>query len=331
VRFQARNRRASQWRLDFPDGRWFNFPTQDARNSNGHFSFTGRGMTERTHEQIFASLSGVFVSSTTAIMNGHITYAGERWRIWTERGKVYVKPSSVELLPPPVVFPGAAGGSGGGAPAAEGVSRSHAARTSDAADRLGGFSTGRGLLSVPTSFSKLRLVVLFDQAVCTAEEWTIYSNIKSMFDVVWSHNMKMTNWEIMYRCQALTDGSGTMDRNSFAAAARKQVDFRRKYGADVLLVIGQFTYEQWWRAGGDLGPSPTAVTTSTREAAAEILVIPHEVCFLFKGVRLLTSLDRWGTTGAWTTTERTAFRAPEPTIATRTQSGATLAFKTLRT
>jgi len=98
-----------------------------------------------------------------------------------------------------------------------------------------------------------------------------------MFDVVWAHNMKMTNFELMYWCMALTDGSGSLDRNAFAAAARSQTDLRRRLGADILLVIGEFHYEQWWRAGGDLGPSPTAVTTSTREAAAEILVIPHEV------------------------------------------------------
>lgn len=54
-------------------------------------------------------------------------------------------------------------------------------------------------------------------------------------------------------------------------------------GGDLIIGIGEFTYELHWRAGGTAGPSVSAVSFATRAGAAELIVMRKKLllCVFF--------------------------------------------------
>jgi hypothetical protein len=98
------------------------------------------------------------------------------------------------------------------------------------------------------------------------------ANVDNMLTLVFTNNMGMSNWELVYTCSAFS--SGVPDRNTFASRVRAlQNTIRTQWGGDLIIGIGEFTYELHWRAGGTAGPSVSAVSFATRAGAAELIVM----------------------------------------------------------
>lgn len=257
----------------------YDIPTFSIKADGTHITWVGRSMTA-DHMQIFAVLSGCLQRDRSLSLNGNIVYGEQHWRLFSSgRSFLLQRVPQHQLLPPPISYPQTPESHDHSVLQELQQPRAPIARPASASRSR----TGRRLLElrsfsgpVQGPFRMLRMLVVFDQNRCTADERTLTSTMESMFRVVFGHNMRMNNFEMVYTCQKFT--SRLLARNDFASAARTQLmNVRRRFGGDIMIVVGNYSFTNWWSASGDLGPSPTAVTTTTRESASMLHVIPHEV------------------------------------------------------
>jgi hypothetical protein len=98
----------------------------------------------------------------------------------------------------------------------------------------------------------LRMLILFDVSQCTSDHQNKAAVMENMFRVTWGDHMGRTEFEVVYTCQQISEPSRTYDRMEYAALCRQQTDMREHWGADLMIVVGKFSYERWWRAAGNV-------------------------------------------------------------------------------
>ncbi len=245
-------------------------------NGDNSISWTGQYMT-RTHEQKFATLTFTENDLSGSVSCNKCVHVVEP--AGPRKVKITKRPNEVLLPSPPIeITPEDAelaalekeinavvGDEDEVKVAATGATRS-----------LG----SNGASSAVNGFKRLRILLVFNVATCTTAERNKAANVDNMLTLVFSNNMGMTNWELVFTCRVFS--AGVPDRNGFAArVGALSSTLRTQYGGDLIIGIGQFTFEQHWRAGGTAGPLPTAVSFATPEAADELIVMPHELLHNF--------------------------------------------------
>ncbi len=239
-------------------------------NGDNSISWTGDFMSS-THDQHFATLTFTENEMSGSITCSKCTHVVEP--IGDRRIRITKRPNELRLPTPPIEMTDDERelakldveiDSVPEKQVAEGIKRS-----------LG--SNGQSVAGI---FKRLRILLVFNTASCTAAERNKAANVDNMLTLVFSNNMGMTNWELVYTCKEFSTGSP--NRNEFAERVRKLGDnVRKQYGGDLIIGIGQFSFELHWRAGGTAGPTPTAISFATPEAADELLVMPHELLHNF--------------------------------------------------
>lgn len=58
-----------------------------------------------------------------------------------------------------------------------------------------------GGVSSVNSFKRMRILLVFNQDTCTSEERVIAANVDNMLTLVFTNNMGMSNWELVYTCE----------------------------------------------------------------------------------------------------------------------------------
>ena len=241
-------------------------------NGDNSISWTGDFMTA-THEQHFATLTfseNDLSGSVTCNKCTHVIEAAGPRRV-----KITKRANEQRLPTPPIEASREERELADLAAAIDGVAGEP--QTVSDSQRALGSSGGSALVN---GFKRLRILLVFNVPTCTVAERNKAANVDNMLTLVFSNNMDMSNWELVFTCQVFSEG--VPDRNTFAArVGALSATLRKQYGGDLILGIGQFTFELHWRAGGTNGPLPSAVSFATPDAADELLVMPHELLHNF--------------------------------------------------
>jgi len=130
---------------------------------------------------------------------------------------------------------------------------------------------------VGAATQKLRVMLLFNVRNCTNNEKVKATNIDKMFLTTFTNNMKMTNYDIVYACTLFSPGTPTYEVFERTVRSSQVIaSLRREWGGDLMMAIGDFTYQYWWQGRGDLGPSPNAFVYCTNNAAGLLYTVIHE-------------------------------------------------------
>jgi hypothetical protein len=139
--------------------------------------------------------------------------------------------------------------------------------------------TGRNLLGLSDKFAKLRILLVFDQADCTLEERAQAGNLHNILSIVFGNNMDMNNFEVVYTCKKISDGTGTMGLMNYFALGRSALQSTREtLGGDILITVGKFVpLVAGSPASGDMGPLKDQIICASRDSLFDLMILPHEM------------------------------------------------------